>query len=647
MGLIPQRPMRRRLHRAALIAASTCVLGCSVALAGVARVQISSRADVTSPGSAPTAIAYEKLVGTVYYALDPADPHNRAIIDLDKAPRNANGRVEFSADLEVLMPKDAARGNDVAYFDVLNRGRRTRDDEFLMSRGYTLVRVGWQFDARRVGLMGLTAPPVLEHGRQATGRVTTLLLPGSRDEVYALDDIGRYADASLYPPLDPASAANRLTVRAGFLAEPRVVPRDAWQFAAGASRLVLEGGFRPGHVYELSYEAGGAVVAGVGFAALRDLASAVKHGRAGPIRTRYAYALGNSQDGRWLREFLYNGFNADEQDLRVFDGIIANIAGSARSADFNGRFARPSGLAYYTASLFPYLDLDQKDPVTGRIDGIQMHLAPAQRPKIFYTDSSTEYWGGGRAAALTHTSLDGLADVAEAPNVRIYQFAGTQHGASAPRTPAAEAGAQPPNDNDYSWAMHALLVDLDRWVREDLAPPPSAHPRLADGSLVPLPKLRFPAIPGVKPPFTIPAGYRADLPGPLAAHRLPMLVPQVDADGNETAGIRLPMQAVPLATYTGWAFRPPSMGQPDEVMPLAGTAVPLPLTRAERERNHDPRLSIEERYGTRERYRQQLVDAAARLVRDRFLLEDEAPRVIELALANWDARVRGSSLAGK
>lgn len=645
--------MTLRRFTAILVIAGVAAATSQNALAAVDRVQITAHSDIAPVKEG--GIPYEKLSGTVHFSLDPADPHNRAIIDLDGAPRAASGRVEFSADLEVLVPKDPARGNDAAFFDVLNRGRRSRDDDFLMSRGFTLVRVGWQFDARREGLLGLTAPPVLDHGRPVTGRVSGLLLPNAPDDIYALDDIARYGEVSRFPPVDPGSPMNRLTVRDGYLAAAHPVPRDDWQFqriaggSAGAdvSRLALRGGFQPGRIYELSYEASGAVVAGVGFAAVRDLASAIKHGRAGPIRARLAYALGNSQDGRWLREFLYEGFNADEQDQRAFDGIIANIAGSARGADFNGRFARPSGLAFFTASLFPYLDLEQKDPVTGRIDGIQMHLREELRPKIFYTNSSTEYWGGGRAAALVHTTLDGRSDVAGPTNVRIYQFSGTQHGAAAPRTPALQAGVQPPNDNDYSWAMHALIVDLDRWVRDDVAPPGSSHPTLADGTLVPLAKLRFPAIPGVKPPFTIPAGYRADLPGPPDAHRLPMLVPQVGADGNEIAGIRLPMQAVPLATYTGWSFRPPSMGLPDELLPLTGTAVPLPLTKVERERTRDPRPSIEERYGTRERYHAKLAESAARLVRARFLLEEDVPRVIELALENWDERVRGSGLAGK
>jgi Alpha/beta hydrolase domain len=437
----------------ALIAAVTLANLC--AHAEVTGIEIASRANILGGKSFGMAGAFEKIIGRLHFSVDPAHPRNRPIVDLDKAPRDAAGRVTFSADLYVIAPKDAARGNGVALFDVLNRGRKNIiqqfnrahqvpdptaevdfGDGFLMRQGYTLVWVGWQFDIpRRGGLMALDAPPTLEQGQPVAGRVSTSFTPNTADPTYPLDDMGRYADTTRYPPIDPASPANTLTVRDGFLGEGRTIPRDQWQFGRmkngqvvpDISALYVKGGYQPGHVYELSYDAKGAAVAGLAFAALRDTASAVKHQQAGPITARYAYAFGPSQDGRLLREFLYEGFNADEQDRRAFDGVIAHIAGSARGGDFNSRFARPNGLGFFVASLFPYLDLDQHDPVTGRTDGVLMKLTPEQRPKIFYTNSSGEYWGGGRAAALTHTTLDGRGDAKVPDNVRIYLFAGTQH----------------------------------------------------------------------------------------------------------------------------------------------------------------------------------------------------------------------------
>ena len=661
---------------------SACVAVIASVIAGapgptraeVTRIEIASVAPVLDGKSFGDVGPYEKIVGKVFFSVDPADPHNKGIVDLDKAPHDAAGHVGFSADLYVLAPKDTARGNGIAFFDVLNRGRKNilRDfnhapqvldptaeadfgDGFLMRQGYTLVWVGWQFDIpRRGGLMALDAPAALDQGNPITGRVSTTFVPNTDDPTHPLDDMGRYADTTGYPPLDPSSPMNMLTVRDGFVATPRIIPRDQWQFGRmkdgqlvpDISALYLKDGYLPGHVYELSYEAKGAVVAGVAFAALRDLASAVKHNQGGPISARYAYAFGPSQDGRFLREFLYEGFNADERDQRAFDGVIANIAGSGRGGDFNSRFARPNGLGFFVASLFPYLDLNQHDPVTGRSDGLLMHLAPEQRPKIFYTNGSGEYWGGGRAAALIHTTLDGHEDATLPDNVRIYLFAGTQHVPGGFLASQGE-GQQKPNPNDYSWAHRALLVAMDQWVRDGRTPPESRYPRLSDRTLVPRDKVNFPAIPGVRSPLSIPAGYRADLEGPATAHPLPLLVPQVDGDGNELAGIRLPDVAVPLATYTGWNFRSPSIGQPTELIPLTGSYIPFPVTRAARGVTQDPRLSIEERYGSRARYQALVTDRGAALVKDGYLLSEDLRTVVDRALARWDDITKGTALPVK
>jgi hypothetical protein len=643
----------------------------------VTRVNIASRTDVLGGRTFGAAGAYEKIVGTVFFALDPALPANRGIVDLDKAPRDKDGRVVFSADLFALVPKNAARGNGVALFDVPNRGYKTVfgyfdgaapsldltaaakfGDASLMRDGYSLVCVGWQFDvARRDGLMGLQAPLVLEQGRPMQGRVSTRFVLNRLDTTYRLDALG-YGDTTRYVPVDPAHAVDSLTVRDGYLAAPTAIAGDAWGFGrlAGSGvipdlgAIFLKNGFAPGRVYELRYEATGAVVAGVGFAALRDLASAVKFGIPGspalPISAPYAVAFGLSQDGRLLREFLYEGFNGDEAGRRAFDGVMAHIAGSSRSNDFNARFARPNGLGFFESSLFPFRDAASRDEVSGKTDGLLSHLAPELQPKIFYTNSSTEYSGGGRAAALTHTTLDGKRDAEVPDNVRIYLFSGTQHVPS--DYPAGRNGAQQAsNPNDYSWGLRALLPAMERWVRDGTPPPPSSHPRLSDHTLVPIKNLDFPAIPGVQSPLSIPGGYRNDLDGPdgPAIHSLPFLVPQVDGDGNELGGIAFPDVAAPLATYTGWNFRHPAIGQPGEILPLTGSYIPLPLTRAERELTHDPRLSIEERYGSRARYQAIVADRAQELAKQGYLLGDDVGAVVANALARFDDMTRGTPLA--
>jgi len=228
--------------------------------------------------------------------------------------------------------------------------------------------------------------------------------------------------------------------------------------------------------------------------------------------------------------------------------------------------------------------------------------------------------------------------------VRVYLFSGTQH-VPGGYLPSQGPGQQKPNGNEYGFAQSALLVALDRWVRDGVAPPPSAHPRLADHTLVPRDQIDFPAIPGVSSPSAIPAGYRADLEGPRKP--LPLLVPQVDGDGNELSGIRLPNIVVPLATYTGWNFRNASIGQPGELLPLTGSFIPLPVTKAARDAAHDPRLSIEERYGTRARYEGLVTDAATNLARDGYMLNDDVPIAVARALATWDELTRGTPMAGK
>ena len=274
-----------------------------------------------------------------------------------------------------------------------------------------------------------------------------------------------------------------------------------------------------------------------------------------------------------------------------------------------------------------------------------MKLPEQARPKIFYTNSSDEYWAGGRAAALTHTTLDGREDAMPPDNVRIYLFSGTQHVPGRFLAWQGE-GQQKPNPNDYSFAHRALLVAMERWVRDGVNPPESRHPRLADHTLVPRPDIDFPPIPGVRSPLSIAGGYRADLDGPPTADPLPSLVPQVDGDGNELAGIAVPDVAVPLATYTGWNFRRPAIGQPTELLPLTGSYIPFPVTRAAREATRDPRFSIEERYGSRPRYQALVTDRAANLIQEGYLLSQDLGAVVDRALARWDDVTRGTPLAG-
>jgi hypothetical protein len=598
--------------------------------AEVLRVDITSKTPVGSSG-------YEKIVGIVHFAVDPQKPVNRAVVDLDKAPKGEDGRVTFSADLYILRPVDQGRSNGVVLVDILNRGRKlmlngftrgaTQDpstdadlgDGFLTRQGYTLAWVGWQFDvARGNGLMGIDVP----RAAGVKGVVRAEFTPNDRQAQTTV------ADLAAYTPVDLAGPDTALTVRDGPFGKPMVVERGKWQLKGNV--VSIDGGFEPGRVYQVAFRAENPPIAGLGLAAVRDVASWLRYGGAvpAPVQARHLITFGSSQSGRFLRTFLYHGFNADERDRQVFDGVIAHIAGAARLS-LNERWATPNSLGMFDATSYPFADMKQPHPSGGPSEGLlDNDRARKHQPKIFYTNSSVEYWGGGRAAALVHTSTDGRHDLTLPSNVRAYLFSGTQHSPGR-FPPRLTTGQQPENPVEYWWTMRALLGAMTRWVREDKAPPPSRYPRLADGTLVSATHMAFPRIPGVASPATI-------SPARDGSTQLPLLVSAVDATGNETGGIRAPDVEVPLATYTGWNFRNKAIGGSDQLVSLAGSAIPLAKTRAEREAARDPRPSIAERYASRGEYVEKVRAAAAALVSAGYLLADDVPQVIKRSEEQWD-----------
>ena len=631
-----------RCHRW-IAAVALFFVGAGVSGAEVTRVDITKRADVGLSG-------YEKIVGTIYFAVDPKAARNRVVVDLDKAPANPAGLVEFSSDLFILRPK-ATPGNGAALVDILNRGNKVVlngfnrggspdpvtendfGDRFLLRFGYTLVWVGWEFDvAARPNAMRVHVPVATDRGKAITGVVQATFTANSAATETTVSDL------AFYDAVDPGGPDSQLSVRSAFLGgHAEAIPRERWRVSGHT--VTLDSGFVPGKTYEVRYRAANPPIAGLGFVAVRDTTAWLKHNADAPATVRYAYGYGSSQSGRFLRSFLYEGFNTDEHERPVFDGVIAHIAGAAR-LDLNARWSKPTGLAVHSATSFPFADASLRDPVSGAQDGaIDNARMSGHAPKIFYTNTPVEYWGTGRAAALIHTTPDGAADLTLPDNVRVYLIAGTQH-SPARFPPSVNNGQQPDNPVDYWWAMRALLLAMNRWVKEGIPPPPSQYPRLTDGTLVAAASLTWPALPGVASPRSLTAGRRAAnalLPnGGGAGTLLPLLVPDVDADGNERAGIRLPDIAVPLATYTGWNFRKPEFGAPNELVSLAGALIPFAPTRAAREATHDPRRSIEERYPSKEAYLKQVEQAADALVKAGFLVVDDEPRILQRAEDTWD-----------
>jgi hypothetical protein len=647
----------------------------AAAEARVVRLSIERREAVLEGRPFGLAGAYEKLVGAVEFALDPELPQNRAVVDLALAPRNEQGLVLVSADVYILKPVDARRGNRRVYYEVPNRGGKgilrrlqfaesspdPRDpahfgDGWLMEQGFALVWMGWQWDVPdRPGLLRLRAPIATAASRPITGLVRSAVLV---DEPRAVASLGDRSHAA-YPAVDPDGPDSRLYVRDHRLGAPQLVPRRSWRFA-DATSISLAGGFQPGRLYEAVYRSRDPRVVGCGLAATRDLVSFFKHeaGEANPLAgTTLAYAHGISQSGRFLRHFLYQGFNADEQGRRVFDAVIAEVAGAGRGS-FNHRFAQASRDGYqhwnvlYPTDLFPFADLPEHDPVSGDSAGLlERALASGTTPKLFHVMSAFEYWN--RAGSLVHTDPRASRDAALAETSRVYFLTSAQHGPGslppAEGGKGANGGAHPANPNDFRPALRALVRALDEWALRGIEPPASRHPRIADGTLVPPERVSWPAIPGASLPLVRNEPVALDY-GPEWAKGIisvepprlgavyPALVPAVDADGNDRAGIRLPEIAVPLATQTGWNPRHPSMGAPTALAGVVGSYLPFARTRKEREASGDPRASLEERYPDRAAYLGRIAEAALALTRERLLLPRDVPVVLERAAAHWELR---------
>lgn len=631
--------------------------------AELVRLEITERSPILEGKSFGSTGAYERLIGKAHFAVDPNAASNRDIVNLARGPRNAKGLVEFYADFVVFAPRDPAKGNGTLLFEVSNRGRkgllrtfnRATDsndprtageigDGLLFEQGFLLVWVGWQWDIpREPPLMSVTVPIAKNaDGSPITGWVRSDYVPDEALTRFSLGDRLFFP----YKAADPNDMSNTLTERALANGPRRTIPRSDWRFSNDRGAVEKPSGFESGRIYEVVYRSQDPPIVGLGIAGVRDFVSALKNGTAPePLRAlrpaaRRTLAFGSSQSGRFLRTLLYQGFNRDEKGVRVFDGVWANVAGGGRGS-FNHQFAQPSRDArpffnfYYPTDIFPFTDLTQTDPVTGLSGGI---LERAQKdgvvPKIFYTNSSYEYYG--RASSLMHTTLDGKADAPLAPLTRLYVMAGGNHGPGSvpPGHPAHLRYTS--NGNDWGWFQRGLLAAMHQWLANDQPPPESVYPTVAKKELVPLEQVRFPKLPEVKTPVRLHDVFRLDF-GPefrtrgIVAHEPPkmgppfgVLVPQVGADGNELGGLKTPQVAVPLAMHTGWNLRAPSIGSPEELFSMTGSYFAFPAE------------TIRKRYGSKDAYLAKVRQEARRLVSSRYLLDRDVEGIVKASAKEWD-----------
>ncbi len=657
------------------------------ASAEVVGFEIRERSDLLDGRPFGLAGPYERIVGVVHFAFDPENDANRIIADIALAPVGGDGRVEMSADFHLLRPKVMGKGRGTLLLEVNNRGRKgllgyfnmaagslapTTEahfgDGFLMRHGFTLLWLGWQWDVPDDDPLRMRMhPPIATNpdGSTIEGPVRADFTVTRTTPHHSLADRNHRP----YHVADPEDPANVLTVRHRVEDEREVIDRARWGFGRVEDGDVvpddgtvwLEGGFEPHRIYEVVYRAKEPPLVGVGPAGIRDFVTLLRHDgaedlgiAAGDIEN--ALGFGISQSGRFLRTFLYYGFNGDEQGRRVFDGVLSDVAGGGRGS-FNHRFAQASRDAhpymnmFHPTDIFPFTDVEQTDPETGRTAGLLSRQQERFYPRVFYTNSSYEYWG--RAASLIHTTVDAAEDARIPDHVRVYMYSGTQHG-PAGFPPDVTIGQQRANPHNFRWGQRALLLALDRWAAGGAPPPGSRYPSIEDGTAVAAEDLGFPAIPDVKTSDRVHYAYRADYgPGfatdgvvtqepPAIGSRFPIRVSAVDGDGNEVAGIRLPEVAAPLATYTGWNLFNEGAGPPDEISSMVGSFLPFPRTAAEREAAGDPRPSVEERYQGRADYLGRFTEAALELIDAGYLLGEDLPALTRHAMTLWDHVMRPS-----
>jgi hypothetical protein len=646
----------------AALAVSLC------ASAAIKKIYVVERTDVLDGRSFGKTGPYERVIAKAHFTVDPKAEMNQRIRDIALAPVNGEGLVEFTADLYVLKPRLQNQGNGTILYEVSNRGGKglvstfnyaagSKDprtaaefgDLFLLEQGYTLVWLGWQFDIpEEKGNVGIAVP----RAEGVSGIVRSEFVPNEKTTRFSLGD----RNMKPYPVADPDAPGTQLTVRDTPDGPRRVIPRTQWKFWDNTG-VEMASGFLPGKFYDVVYTAKNPPLAGLGMAATRDLISFLKYTNDGTIllgeQSRYlkkAIGFGTSQSGRFLRTFLYFGFNADEKGRRVFDGVWAHVAGAGRGS-FNHRFAQPSRdghrmtNTFYPTDIFPFTDLRMLDPETREVDGLLVRaLDQNVQPKIFYTNGAYEYWG--RAASLIHTSIDGKKDDGTAADTRVYFLTGTQHGPGS-FPPRKNATAYLANPNDARPVLRALLTHLTAWVKDEKAPPASRYPRVDKQELVPSAQVHFPAIPGVKLPRMPHQAWRVDygsdfatkgivtIDPPKMGKPFVTLVPQVDRDGNETSGIRMPEIQAPLGTYTGWNLRDAATGAGNEIHSMTGGFHAFAATRQVREQRKDPRPAISERYASKEDFLAKTGAAIDALIAEGFVLPGDRARLEKQAAERW------------
>ena len=612
---------------------------------------------------------YKKITAKVTIAVDPEHSLNKGIVDIGIAPVNSDGLVEAVADVVILMPMDLKKGNKRIFYEVLNRGDKISlilfndakwNDYYedldagnghLMNEGYSIVWSGWQGDMpsgkNQMGLQVPTVPGI-------TGLVS--------DEIVFNHNFNPFVATLSYPAASLDISKAKLTVRSR-QKDKRSTPEDLKfeyfsdqrsgikPYTNKQITIFRPKGYDASAIYEFVYEAKEPKVMGLAFASVRDVVSFLRYekedkmGTPNPMlingdpSTIYAYGHGISQSGRFVRDFLYQGFNEDEKNRMVFDGLNPDVAGS-RKTWINFRFSQPGRWSQehkdhlQPGDQFPFTYSVIKDHLTGKTDGIMKRCLETDTcPKVFHTDTATEFWQGRSSLVVTDTKGQ---DINLPENVRAYYM---------PSTPHSEVYGDEPYHLNYCQytvntlhngaPMRALLKALDLWVTKGVSPPESQFPSHSSGTLADFDqeKVGFPNIPNVSFPNVINNLEDTDYSVIPAKEdeSYPIFIPKVDSDGNDYDGIRLPYLDAPIATYVGWNLGSEGFAE-GSLCGAVGSYIPFAKTKSERLKSGDPRLSIQERYETKNEYIERLRKSSQDLIDNRFLLEIDSDLYVNDAI---------------
>jgi hypothetical protein len=658
-----------------IVLALTCSSNLS---AEVSRIEIAERRILGDPSSAAS---YESIKGILYFTLDPFERGNQKIVDLQYAPRNAKGLVEFSSDFKLLVPRGTNASNTLVY-QVNNRGRSSLPPEQSLSHplsqfGHTYLVTGWINELMPSSASTLLHVPIVSNpDSPITGDVRYEVVVGSDDNDVNIAGGGHLAYAPTEKGLREATLSHRTNQ-----SDPRIALNRGdfslkVETVAGANQylvsLNVEGGLQPGEIYELIYEAKDPVLSGAGLAGIRDIISLLRYGtRERQLRSQVqalklpeldnTVSWGVSQSGRLLRQFLYQGFNEDLAGRRVLDGVLPIIAGAGFGM-FNVRFAMPTRTNgqhenfLYPNDYFPFTYGDSTDPYTGRVDGILRNAKQSKtEPKLMHVQTSNEYWV--RGGALVHTDPLGVEDAVIPDNVRIYAIGGSSHTSGTGTLNPTSSGQYLSNPNRWTPISETLIQSLIEWVSDNKAPPPSRYPKIADGSLVASHGVTGTINPAAWTPLAgynhprnmyqigfVDYGDRFLRDGIITVQSMSTtqyykaLVPAVNSDNNDFSETTIlpPLTSVPLGTFLPWNLRAINTGAPNELLRLSGGYIPFTMNPKQAQTAGDERPSIRERYQDVNDYLRRYENATDALIEQGFLLPEYKDLYMDMALSNTD-----------